>query len=184
MPAVSGSQNNLCIERSEDQLMTNGRLRRWKSVFLSLVLLFGVARLEAREPAQSFDIVITNGRIIDGTGSPWYSGDIGIRDGKITVIGNLSAAPRARTIDARGFVVAPGFIDMLGQSELTILVDPRLPSKIYQGITTEITGEGESIAPLNQAILRTDRGTLDQLHVQADWRTLRQYFARLEKQAI
>ncbi len=101
--------------------MTNGRLRRWKYVFLSVVLLFGVAPLEAREPAQSFDIVITNGRIIDGTGSPWYSGDIGIRGGKITVIGNLSAAPRARTIDARGMVVAPGFIDMLGQSEFTIL---------------------------------------------------------------
>jgi len=164
--------------------MTNGRLRRWKSVFLSLVLLFGVARLEAREPAQSFDIVITNGRIIDGTGSPWYSGDIGIRDGKITVIGNLSAAPRARTIDARGMVVAPGFIDMLGQSEFTILVDPRLPSKIYQGITTEITGEGESVAPLNAAILRSDQEQYDHYHIQADWRTFREYFSRLQKQRI
>src|ERR1700733_87871 len=93
---------------------------------------------------QSFDIVITNGHIIDGTGSPWYSGDIGIREGKIAAIGNLAAAPRTRTIDAGGKVVAPGFIDMLGQSDLTILVDPRLPSKIYQGITTEITGEGGS----------------------------------------
>src|SRR5712692_7317638 len=109
--------------------------QRWKSVFLSVILLFGVPPLESREPARSFNIVIANGRIIDGTGSPWYSGDIGIRDGKIAFIGNLSAAPRARTIDAHGMVVAPGFIDMLGQSELTILVDPRLPSKIYQGIT-------------------------------------------------
>src|SRR5260370_1112448 len=184
MPDVSGSQSNLCIERSEDQLMTNGRLRRWKSVFLSLVLLFGVARLEAREPAQSFDIVITNGRIIDGTGSPWYSGDIGIRDGKITVSGNVSAAPRARTIDARGMIVAPGFIDMLGQSEFTILVDPRLPSKIYQGITTEITGEGESVAPLNAAILRSDQEQYDHYHIQADWRTFREYFSRLQKQRI
>ena len=74
-----------------------------------------------------FDLVITRGHIIDGTGSPWYSGDIGIRDGKIAAIGNLTAAPRKRTIDAGGKVVAPGFIDMLGQSELTILVDPRLP---------------------------------------------------------
>jgi dihydroorotase/N-acyl-D-amino-acid deacylase len=164
--------------------MTNGSLQRWKSVFLSLVLLFGVAPLEAREPAQSLDIVITNGRIIDGTGSPWYSGDIGIRDGKITVIGNLSAAPRARTIDARGMVVAPGFIDMLGQSEFTILVDPRLPSKVYQGITTEITGEGESVAPLNAVILRADQEQYDHYHIQADWRTFREYFSRLQKQRI
>jgi N-acyl-D-amino-acid deacylase len=164
--------------------MKNGKLQRLKSVFLSVVLLFGVAPLQAREPAPSFDIVITNGHIIDGTGSPWYSGDIGIRGGKIAAIGNLSAAPRTRTIDARGKVVAPGFIDMLGQSEYTILVNPRLPSKIYQGITTEITGEGESIAPLNDAILRADQEQYDHYHIQADWRTFREYFSRLEKQRI
>jgi dihydroorotase/N-acyl-D-amino-acid deacylase len=164
--------------------MPNGSLQRWKCVFLSLVLLFGVARLEARVPAQALDIVITNGHIIDGTGSPWYSGDIGIRDGKIAVIGNLNAAPRARTIDARGMVVAPGFIDMLGQSEFTILVDPRLPSKIYQGITTEITGEGESVAPLNDAILRADQEQYDHYRIQANWRTFREYFSRLENQRI
>src|SRR6266853_781011 len=184
MPNVSGLRNKLCRGRSEDQLMTNGMLQQWKSVFLSMILLFGVAPLETREPAQSFDIVITNGHIIDGTGSPWYSGDIGIRAGKIAVIGNLSGAPRSRTIDARGKVIAPGFIDMLGQSEYTILVDPRLPSKIYQGITTEITGEGESIAPLNDAILRADQEQYDHYHIQADWRTFREYFFRLEKQRI
>jgi len=97
--------------------MPNSKLQRWNSVFLSMVLLFAVAPLESQEQTRSFDIVITNGRIIDGTGSPWYSGDVGIRNGKIASIGNLSAAPRARTIDARGKVVAPGFIDMLGQSE-------------------------------------------------------------------
>jgi len=164
--------------------MTNGMLQQWKSVFLSMILLFGVAPLEVREPAQSFDIVITNAHIIDGTGSPWYSGDIGIHAGKIAVIGNLSGAPRSRTIDARGKVIAPGFIDMLGQSEYTILVDPRLPSKIYQGITTEITGEGESIAPLNDAILRADQEQYDHYHLQAEWRTFREYFSRLEKQRI
>ncbi|HXN93288.1 MAG TPA: D-aminoacylase [Candidatus Acidoferrales bacterium] len=164
--------------------MKNGKFRRWKSVFLSVVLLFGFAPLVAREAAQSFDIVITNGHIIDGTGSPWYSGDIGIRDGKITAIGNLQDAGRARTIDARGRVVAPGFIDMLGQSEYTILVDPRLPSKIFQGITTEITGEGESIAPLNDVILRSDREQYDHYRIQPDWRTFRQYFSRIEKQGM
>jgi len=164
--------------------MTNGNFHRWKSVFSSVVLLFAAVPIEAREPEQSFDIVITNGHIIDGTGSPWYSGDIGIRDGKIAAIGNLRDAPRARTIDARGQVVAPGFIDMLGQSEYTILVDPRLPSKIYQGITTEITGEGESVAPLNEAILKADQEQYDHYRIHVDWRTFREYFSRLEKQHI
>jgi len=153
-------------------------------VFSFVVLFFVVAPLRPQGQARPFDIVIINGHIIDGTGSPWYSGDIGIRGGKIDSIGNLSAAPRTRTVDAGGKVVAPGFIDMLGQSESTILVDPRLPSKIYQGITTEITGEGESIAPLNDSILRADQEHYDQYHIQADWRTLRQYFSRIEKQGM
>ena len=134
--------------------------------------------------AQSFDLVLTNGHIIDGTGSPWYSGDLGIREGKIAAIGNLANAPRKRTIDVQGEVVAPGFIDMLGQSEMTILVDPRLPSKIYQGITTEITGEGNSAAPLNDVIIRADVASYQHLKITPDWRTMRQYFARLEKQGM
>jgi N-acyl-D-amino-acid deacylase len=141
------------------------------------------ARAQEKPPA-AYDIVITNGRIIDGAGSPWYSGDIGIRDGKIAVIGNLSAAPRARTIDAHAMVVAPGFIDMLGQSELTILVDPRLPSKIFQGITTEITGEGSSVAPLSDALIREEHETYDYYGITPDWRTFREYFSRLEKQHV
>jgi N-acyl-D-amino-acid deacylase len=128
--------------------------------------------------------VILHGRIVDGTGSPWYSGDIGIRQGRIAAIGNLAGAPAGRTIDARGMVVAPGFIDMLGQSEVTILVDPHLPSKIYQGITTEITGEGGSIAPLNEAILKADHVGYEHYGIRPDWRTFRGYFARLEKQGM
>ncbi len=146
-------------------------------------LLFGIFFFSS-PVVQPLDIVITNGHILDGTGSPWYSGDVGIRDGKIAAIGNLANAPRQRTIDAHGQVVAPGFIDMLGQSELTILVDPRLPSKIYQGITTEITGEGGSAAPLNNAIIQADQATYQHLKITPDWRTLREYFARLEKQGI
>ena len=151
-----------------------------------LVLLFVFAsalQLMTQTPA-GFDLVITNGHIIDGTGSPWYSGDVGIREGKVAAIGNLAAAPRKRTIDAAGKIVAPGFIDMLGQSELSILVEPRLPSKIYQGITTEITGEGGSIAPLNDAIIQADRPGYEHYHITPDWRTFRQYFARLEKQGM
>jgi len=135
-------------------------------------------------PEEPFDVVIVHGHIVDGTGSPWYSGDVGIRNGHIAAIGDLATAPSRQKIDARGQVVAPGFIDMLGQSEMTILVDPRLPSKIYQGITTEITGEGGSAAPLNDAIIAADRAGYDHLHINPDWRTLAQYFARLEKQGM
>jgi dihydroorotase/N-acyl-D-amino-acid deacylase len=148
---------------------------------LALLLILSTFAFAADSP---FDLVITNGHIVDGTGSPWYSGDIGIRDGRIAAIGNLSAAARKRTVDAKAKVVAPGFIDMLGQSETTILVDPRLPSKIYQGITTEITGEGGSAAPLNDTIVANDRPGYAHYKVNPDWRTFRQYFARLEKQGM
>jgi N-acyl-D-amino-acid deacylase len=155
-----------------------------KRLILAIFLLTAIHISWAQAPNQPFDLVITNGHVIDGTGSPWYSGDVGIRDGKIAAIGNLGGVQRARTIDAQGKVVAPGFIDMLGQSELTILVSPSLPSKIFQGITTEITGEGGSIAPLNDTIIKFDRRSFEQYHVTPDWRTFQQYFARLEKQGI
>jgi N-acyl-D-amino-acid deacylase len=154
-------------------------------LLLGIVLAAAVSSQSQSGPTvQPFDLVIIHGHIIDGTGSPWYSGDVGIREGRIAAIGNLADAPRKRTIDARGKVVAPGFIDMLGQSEMTILVDPRLPSKIYQGITTEITGEGNSAAPLNDAMLAADRAGYEHYHLTPDWRTFRQYFARIEKQGM
>ncbi len=154
-----------------------------KAQLLAFMAVLVVGWVQAQtEPA--FDLVISDGHIMDGTGSPWYSGDLGIRAGKIAAIGNLSQAARKRTIDAGGKVVAPGFIDMLGQSEMTILVDPRLPSKIFQGITSEITGEGNSIAPLNDAIIQSDRKSYEYYHLTPDWKTFRQYFGRLEKQGI
>src|SRR3954469_17721364 len=100
------------------------------------VLLF----LASTAFAQQFDLVITNGHIVDGTGSPWYAGDVGIRGGRIAAIGPLTDATASTTVDAAGMVVAPGFIDMLGQSDFSILVNPALPSTIFQGITTEFTG--------------------------------------------
>jgi len=160
------------------------RFVRCGCFFLFAFLLFGAASSLAQTTTLRFDIVITGGHVIDGTGSPWYSGDVGIRDGKIAAIGNLTAVARKRTIDAGGRVVAPGFIDMLGQSELTILVDQRLPSKIFQGITSEITGEGNSVAPLNEAIIESGRSGYEHFKINPDWRTLRQYFARLEKQGM
>ena len=151
--------------------------------FLIATLLLALSTLTLAA-GQPFDLIIANGHIIDGTGSPWYSGDVGIRDGHIAAIGILTAAPRKRTIDAHGKVVAPGFIDMLGQSEITILVDPRVPSKIYQGITTEITGEGESVAPLNDAMIQADRAEYEHYKIKPNWRTFGQYFARLEGQGV
>ena len=145
--------------------------------FLLPILLFAAA-------ANPYDIVIRNGRIIDGTGSPWYAGDVGIRAGRIAAVGHLEGQPARRSIDARGMVVAPGFIDMLGQSETSILVNPHLPSKIYQGITTEVTGEGGSIAPLNDAVVKLDHVSWEHYGIQPTWRRFGEYFARLRKQGM
>ena len=134
--------------------------------------------------SSGYDIIITHGHIIDGTGSPWYEGDVGIKEGRIAAIGNLADAPRKQTIDARGLIVAPGFIDMLGQSEYSILVEPRLPSKIFQGITTEITGEGESVAPVNEDILHENRANYAHYGITHDWHDFQGYFARLKAQGI
>jgi N-acyl-D-amino-acid deacylase len=149
---------------------------------IAIASVFGTTPLSAQ--TAPFDVVIANGHIVDGTGSPWYSGDVGIRAGRIAAIGNLSRAAAKQRIDAHGMVVAPGFIDMLGQSELTMLVDPHLPSKIFQGITTEVTGEGGSIAPLDDRIIAADRVTYEHYKIKPDWRTFAQYFARLERQGM
>jgi dihydroorotase/N-acyl-D-amino-acid deacylase len=134
--------------------------------------------------ADDFDLIIANGHVIDGTGSPWYAADIAIKSGRVAAIGNLARFKANRTIDVHGLTVAPGFIDMLGQSELTMLVDPRLPSKIFQGITTEITGEGESAAPLNDAMIRENQAGYDHYGIKPDWRSFGEYFARLQKQGM
>jgi dihydroorotase/N-acyl-D-amino-acid deacylase len=151
-------------------------------LLLAAALTLAPAALHAQD--DLYDVVIRHGRIIDGTGSPWYGGDIGIRAGRIAAIGRLDSAAARQTVDAAGLVVAPGFIDMLGQSELTLLVAPGVPSKIFQGITTEISGEGGSAGPLNDSIVAADRADYDHFGVTPDWRTLGQYFARLEKQGI
>src|SRR6187455_2117178 len=152
--------------------------------FLMLGAGAGCSKQPAAKAEPVFDLVIENGHIVDGTGSPWYAADVGIRNGRIAAIGRLTGAAATQTIDATGRIVAPGFIDMLGQSEITVLVDPHLPSKIFQGITTEITGEGGSAAPLNDAIIKADKVDYDHMKITPDWRTFAQYFARVEKQGI
>jgi N-acyl-D-amino-acid deacylase len=145
----------------------------------------GVARAQgAAAESGDYEVVIRNGHIIDGTGSPWYAGDIGIRDGHIAAIGDLSHAHGKQEIDAAGRVVAPGFIDMLGQSETTMLVDPHVPSKIFQGITTEITGEGDTVGPQNDTTLEQMKPECDHYEITCDWRTMSEYFARLQKQGM
>jgi len=136
---------------------------------LGAPLLAGAASPAGEAP---FDLIIANGHVIDGTGSPWYAADVGIRGGRIAAIGQLAGAAATRRIDAGGNIVAPGFIDMLGQSEFTILVDPRLPSKIYQGITTEITGEGTSAGPMMGHARLEAAQTLDHYGLKADWQSL------------
>jgi N-acyl-D-amino-acid deacylase len=153
----------------------------WLRIAALCACFLGVQALAVEAP---YDLIIANGHVIDGTGSPWYAGDVGIRDGRIAAIGKLGNARATRRIDAAGKVVAPGFIDMLGQSEITILVDPRLPSKIYQGITTEITGEGTSAAPLTGAARIEAAQGLEHYGLKADWQSLGEYFARLERQGI
>src|SRR5438270_7524909 len=150
-------------------------------LLLILVLCSISVFAQPAQEAPTFDIVIQNGRIIDGTGNPWYVGDIGIANDRIVAIGKLHAGISKRVIDARGLVVATGFIDMLGQSETALLIDNRSLSKLAQGITTEITGEGGSIAPQNALTIREAQPLLDAYHLKIDWTTLDDYWMRLEK---
>jgi N-acyl-D-amino-acid deacylase len=131
--------------------------------------------------AADYDVILKNGSIIDGSGNPWVSGDIAIRGDRIAAVGKLDGKTAKRIIDAKGLVISPGFIDMLGQSELALLIDNRSLSKLSQGITTEITGEGQSIAPQNDATIASMQPGLDQYKLKIDWTTLDGYFTRLEK---
>jgi len=147
--------------------------------FLALVIL---SMLLTTSQTPQYDVLIRNGRIVDGSGRAGYVADVAIKGDRIANIGNLSQATASRTIDARGLVVAPGFIDMLGQSETYLLIDPRAMSKVMMGVTTEITGEGESIAPINERQIKEQADFLRRFNLTIDWRTLDEYFKRLEKQ--
>ena len=163
----------------------------WAAVTYRVAALIGLSlacgcppSLAADHALSAYDLIIEHGRIVDGTGAPWFTADIGIRAGRIAAIGRLDKAAAKQRIDAIGRVVAPGFIDMLGQSELTLLVNPHVPSKIFQGITTEITGEGESVAPVDAAIAKEAAPKFSHYGITQDWSDFTGYFARLEKQGI
>src|SRR6185295_19424055 len=127
-----------------------------------------------------FDVVIAHGRIVDGTGAPWFRGDIGIVGDRIAALGALGDATAETRIDATNLVVSPGFIDLLGQSEFNHLVDGRAASKILQGVTTEVTGEGSSIAPVNDRMIKEASANAKYFGITQDWRTLADYFKRIE----
>jgi dihydroorotase/N-acyl-D-amino-acid deacylase len=133
--------------------------------------------------AQQYDVLIRNGKLVDGSGNPWTYADIGVIADRIAFLGHAGPNVTAkRTIDASGLVVAPGFIDMLGQSEFNLLIDKQGVSKLTQGVTTEITGEGDSIAPTNDALNAEHADVLEHFKINADWRSLEEYFQKLTKQ--
>jgi N-acyl-D-amino-acid deacylase len=124
--------------------------------------------------------VIAGGSVLDGEATPAVRADVGVRDGRIARIGDLSSATARRRIDAAGLTVAPGFIDMHNHSDFTILAEPKAESMIRQGVTTMVLGESRSAGPLRSAGSegpRTDG-------VKVDWTTLGGYFARLERQHV
>jgi len=152
--------------------------------FLAAIVLSVVLVSCAPRDEEPFDVLIINGQIVDGSGNPWFYGDVGIRGEKIVRIGKLQEIASEHTIDAAGKIIAPGFVDMLGQSSLTLLVDNRAMSKISQGITTEINGEGVSAAPVNERTLAGLESMLSKYALEIDWHDFAGYFKRLETSKI
>jgi dihydroorotase/N-acyl-D-amino-acid deacylase len=158
---------------------------RYVAALIGLSTAFvGPLSLAADRAMPTYDVIIEHGRVVDGTGAPWFAADVGIRAGRVAAIGELDKATAKWRINAAGRVVAPGFIDMLGQSELTVLVNPHVPSKTFQGITTEITGEGESVAPVDAMIAKEAAPKFRHYGITQNWSDFTGYFARLEKQGV
>jgi N-acyl-D-amino-acid deacylase len=136
-----------------------------------------------RRPGEGpdYDIRILHGDVIDGTGHARVRADVGIRGDSITAIGDLSRSSSKMTIDARGQVVTPGFIDLLGHSEGSVLIDPNLEGKIRQGVTTEVTGEGHSPGPIDDAMAAEINRTKPPGFPDATWRSLDDYMRTVEK---
>ena len=152
------------------------------SLGLATMLLLSFVPNSTTAAKPQYDLLIRNGLVIDGSGRPGYVADVAINGDRIVGVGKLKNVRGAREIDAAGMVVAPGFIDMLGQSETYLLIDPRAMSKVMMGVTTEITGEGESIGPINERLIKEQEDFNRRYKLTVDWRTLGEYFSRLEKQ--
>jgi len=138
---------------------------------LAIAMTFTNCATTPAPTPSTLDLKITNGRIVDGTGSPWYRGDVGIRGDRIVAIGDLSSTPAAATIDAQNRMVAPGFIDLLGWSQTTAIEYPQLEPKVRQGVTTEVAGEGTSPGPNRPERVRAGER----------WATLGDYLDELDR---
>ena len=150
--------------------------------FVAAAIIAACGKGETGNEKRGYDLVLKNGWIVDGSGNPRYRGDVAVRGDRIAAVGFLGGAQARETLDVAGLVVAPGFIDMMGQSEINALIDNRVFSKITQGITTEVTGEGGSVAPLTDQLVRDDSDAMKKWHYREDWRDLDGYFAQLAKQ--
>jgi dihydroorotase/N-acyl-D-amino-acid deacylase len=139
------------------------------------------ANRAAPQTGAAYDVLLKGGWVVDGSGNPRWRGDVAIRGDRIGAMGRLSSLAARETLDVSGLVVAPGFIDMLGQSETYALIDNRVLSKITQGITTEVTGEGGSVAPLTEPLAALDSEFMKRYHLAEDWRDLDGYFAHLAR---
>ncbi len=136
------------------------------------------------KPIADYDLIIRHGLVVNGSGQQAFYADVAVQGDRIARIGDLPGARAKRVIEAVDQVVAPGFIDMLGQSETYLLIDPRAMSKVMMGVTTEITGEGESIAPVNERLIKENEDFNKRYNLSVDWRTLGEYFRRVEKQGM
>jgi N-acyl-D-amino-acid deacylase len=152
------------------------RLTFWL-IFFTILVLAGLSHAEK----PHYDFIICNARVVDGTGAPWFVADIGIVGDRLAAIGDLSKASAAKRLNAAGLFASPGFIDVQGQSEFNILVDNRAASKITQGVTTEITGEGNSIAPVNDRLRKEMEEKATKYGVTLDWYSLADYFRHFER---
>jgi dihydroorotase/N-acyl-D-amino-acid deacylase len=157
-----------------------------KRVSVAVLLALGACERPSERAALAatggpYDVLLRGGWIVDGSGNPRWQGDLAVRGDRIAAMGRLSGVGARETLDVSGLVVAPGFIDMLGQSETAVLIDNRVLSKITQGITTEITGEGGSIAPLTDRLVALDSEVMKRYGLAKDWRDLDGYFARLAR---
>ncbi|HEY7300490.1 MAG TPA: D-aminoacylase [Xanthobacteraceae bacterium] len=160
-------------------------LRTLLSVFV-LTWLSAVSLAASRPRADAtYDVVIANGKIVDGSGNPWFYANVAIKNGHIVKIGNVDPKRAKKLIDAKGMVVTPGFIDLHTHSDMPVLADGNAESAVRQGVTLDVIGESATVGPLKGAVLEEYKEEAKRRNgVDVDWSTLEGYFRRLVKQGV
>jgi N-acyl-D-amino-acid deacylase len=179
MRVADGHRISFACIRVHSRRLHAGEERVLALFALSVLALFATANVCAAQES-SYDVIIRNGKIVDGTGNPWYFGDVAIRGDKIVAVERAVAGTAKREIDAKGLVVAPGFIDMHSHSDFLLFEDGNAPSKVRQGVTTEVLGEGSSAGPAKGGGIRRandERST-------RRFETLGAYFDALDKAGV